>query len=171
MPKKSKKQAKAAARPNVPLESVTETFPDISHPAQTCRSESWTVDTTTDDLFLDLVNHLFLPPKLPQTSDGRDNHHGYIIDRVFEAVIGFRNAMEADGFLSQPLVTIEKMMAAMQSAHSARCLTRQGLENVLSIMQPGGEYRLPAPLQSLVLIFVRCYTSTRLRSERCYHLP
>jgi hypothetical protein len=86
------------------------------------------METVPHDDFLELINHLFLPPKLPQSGDGPNKDHVYIIACITKAVAKFRRAVGCDLSSWQ---AVDSMMKNMHRAHQLGWLDAELLQQCI----------------------------------------
>lgn len=88
-----------------------------------------------------IVNHLFLPPKLPQEDDRTEDKQSALLGHVVESTAVFcqeLNNIEVDKYVRQCWATLLKMFLSMQSLRETVVLPLEDLRDAVERMQISG---------------------------------
>lgn len=95
-----------------------------------------------------LVNHIFLPPKLPQEDDLNDPDEHAIIEHVYQSSQEYFSLIR-ERYKSRwsPIV---KMLKNLCSSHETFVLSGEDMERSMTEMEPGGKVHSQLSTQSLI---------------------
>jgi hypothetical protein len=123
-----------------------------------------------------LVNHVFLPPKLPQEEE--NDHHAKelsLLEFISTAADEFHRLLqEPDCGANQSAITtwstVHRMLRASKDLHSSETLDADLTLKALLGMKVDGT-SIPVHPNSRALHICRCNSSLYYRPERCSDLP
>ena len=81
------------------------------------------------------INHIFLPPRLPNASDHSPNLEAGLIALVLEFADKFVQAEDAQ---STDWVTVTKMLASMSRVHDGKAMSKHTVAAEIEAMRCGG---------------------------------
>lgn len=108
-----------------------------------------------------LVNHLFLPPRLPAVSDDSFEHDDVLLELVIHALEDFSSGLSQD-----ERDTMQHVISAL--SHIAQMRDNEGgiderrlLDNLKNLHKaPQGKFSIPPRIAHLLLMLTRCRCGT-----------
>lgn len=109
-----------------------------------------------------IINHVFLPPKLPQAADRGHLHDHSLIETVRDAAILFSKEVLLDSSQKDGWGIVSQMLDSMATVHRKTYLEYTGLLEAFQKMSPGGKVfckpssaiTSPNPIQMCFLSFL-----------------
>jgi hypothetical protein len=89
-----------------------------------------------------LINHLFLPPKLPQANDSRSARTNALLHHITESAAAFIEALDqnTDNDVRRSWRTLHKMLGSMEVLHKSEYIPLEGLRNSINEMKIHGRF-------------------------------
>ena len=120
-----------------------------------------------------LVNHLFLPPKLPQEDDSSSDGPQALLSHVKENATAFLKELgekNVDGDIIRSWTRLEKTFRWMDDLHVNGLLPLESLHGAISGMDVDGALSLSTTSSSNLLLPFRCSRSPYRRPKcRSHH--
>jgi hypothetical protein len=96
-----------------------------------------TMSTDDQEKLLDYaINHIFLPPRLPNASDYSPHVEAGLIALVRDVADSFVQVEDAQ---STGWVTVTRMLASMSRVHDGRAMSEHTVAKEIEVMQCGGK--------------------------------
>jgi len=95
-----------------------------------------------DDLIY-IINHLFLPPKLPQKDDSSPANTRALLSLVTNSVVGFLDVLHSQNIDTGVLRrwrTLHKMLGSMEVLHQSEYIPLEGLRDSINNMKIHGAF-------------------------------
>ena len=102
------------------------------------------------------INHIFVPPKLPNRADGNPQLESALLGLVRDYAASFKDRLQQGSDARSAWESICTMLAASTKLHEGG-LTEGSVKTAITSMVPGGEMAFPTLfLQLLIFVHRRC---------------
>ena len=115
------------------------------------------------------INHIFVPPRLPNRADSNPQLESALLALVTGRAASFKDRLQPGGDAHSAWEVICTMLAASAKLHEGE-LTEDSVKTAITSMAPGGETALPTLLLHLLTLpGRRCAPNLHSSPERRHH--
>jgi hypothetical protein len=114
-----------------------------------------------------IINHIFLPPELPQQYDHDLDNDCALCDVILTSAMTYRQSLPLDEQIRwDPIV---KMLQSLYKFHDSDVFSKDSINEAVREMQPGGMLRSLFSERELTTVIRARYISAADTCPKCWH--